>query len=423
MKVVHLSHTDGGAGAGRAAYRIHTALRGLGVDSKMLVSQKRTADASVLSVTGSGLVNLHVRLSEYLEAKAGARLAVDPTCFLSASKHCYFKPAQSHAIQNADVVTAYWVNGGFISPEGLGAMNKPLVWRLSDVWPFTGGCHYPGTCRKFEVECGGCPQMRQSNPKDSSNSLWLRKSKAWKDIDLTVVAPSNWIGRLAQQSSLFGERPVTVIPTGVDLNCYRPDDRLMARAYWGLPKHKRVILFGSLSPQDDVRKGYNELFNALKILAGSPLAPDVHAVVFGSNTTKMVDSLPVPATSLGRLDTEQALALAYNCADLVVVPSIEDNLPNVGLEAIACGAPVLAFDVCGMPDIVIDGWNGRLASHIHPGALGHAMVRLLSDEDALLSMRLNARKHAVDKFSLEKQAQAFHALYEHVIERKYTKEN
>ena len=95
IKITHLSHTDGGAGAGRAAYRIHAALRELGVDSRMLVSQKRTADPSVQAISGSGLGHWQVRVAEYREARAGRALARDASVFLSPARYGYFRPARA----------------------------------------------------------------------------------------------------------------------------------------------------------------------------------------------------------------------------------------------------------------------------------------------------------------------------------------
>ncbi|NKD56039.1 MULTISPECIES: glycosyltransferase [unclassified Haematospirillum] len=423
MRVVHLSHTDGGAGAGRAVYRIHAALCELGVDSRMLVSRKRTADPSVQAMSGSGLGHWRVSVAEYLEARAGRALARDASVFLSPALYGYFHPMRAEVVRGADVVAIYWINGAFITLESLAGINKPLVWRLSDVWPFTGGCHYPGTCERFENQCGDCPQLRQPGPEDATHRLWLRKKHAWRTLDLTVVAPSNWIAGLARRSSLFADWRVEVIPTGVDLERYCPGDRSAARARWGLPQDRLLILFGAMSPTDDVRKGYRELRRALEVVAQSPLASRILAVVFGSDVPLPADLLPVPAVSLGRLEGDEVLKAAYNCADVVVVPSLEDNLPNVALEAIACGAPVAAFDVCGMPDIVTDSWNGRLIPQADPEGLGWALVEILSDSKRLLTMRFNARQRAQQSFSLKDQANAYRALYEQILARRPIKDS
>lgn len=409
MKVVHLSHTDGGAGAGRAAYRIHRSMLSSGVDSTLLVSDKRTLDATVISHSGRLPRRLRARASEYIEAKIAKVFARDSSVFISPSWFSHFLPAADRRIQSADVVSLFWVNGAYISPEGLVGISQPIVWRLSDVWPFTGGCHYPGSCDHFEQQCGHCPQLNNPSAQDISHQLWQRKAKAWQSLDITIVAPSEWIASLARRSSLFSHRRVEVIPTGIDLACYRPRDRNEARGHLGIPIEKKILVFGAMSPKDDIRKGFKELSTVLEVLANGPLANDVLAVVFGSQEDLPV--LPVPAISLGRLESDESLALAYSCADMAVVPSLQDNLPNVALEAIACGTPVAGFDVGGMAEIVRDGWNGILAPHCDPTMLGHGIAEVLSNNNLLSQMRINARLHAETRFSIENQARAYLNLY------------
>lgn len=416
VKVVHLSHTDGGAGAGRAAYRIHRSLLSIGVDSTLLVSDKRTSDATVISVTGRWPRRLRARASEYMEVKIAKTLACDPSVFISPSRFSHFSPAADSRVQAADVVSLFWINGAFISPEGLVGLTQPLVWRLSDVWPFTGGCHYPGSCGHFAHQCGHCPQLCNPSAQDLSHQLWLRKAKAWQCLDITIAAPSEWIASLARRSSLFSHRRVEVIPTGIDLARYRPLDRNEARGRLGIPVDKKVLIFGAMSPADDTRKGFKELSSVLEVLANGPLASRLLAVVFGSHGE--LPALPIPALSLGRLDDDESLAMAYSCADMVVVPSLEDNLPNVALEAIACGTPVAGFDVCGMPDIVRDGWNGILSPQRDAVTLGHAIARVLANDSLMSQMDINARLHAEARFSIENQARTYLNLYTELVENR-----
>lgn len=379
----------------------------------MLVSQKRTKDPTVKAVSSTGLGRFGVRYAEYMEARNGRILARDGSVFLSSARFAWFNPMRSASVREADVVAVYWINGAFISPEGLAAIDKPLVWRLSDAWPFTGGCHYPGACDGFERACGQCPQLRRPAVDDASHRLWRRKQDAWRALDLTVTAPSRWMADLARRSALFSGRRIEVIPTGVDLECYRPMDRSAARARWGLPQNKSLVVFGAMSPTDDIRKGYRELQQALGVIARGPLAPRVLAVVFGSDSP-LPSGMPIPVMSLGRLQGDEALAAAYNCADVVVVPSLEDNLPNVALEAIACGTPVVGFDVCGMPEIVRHRWNGYLVRNIDGAELAEGIRWVLDDVNRLGQLRRNARAIAEELFDLGVQAGHYRDLYEHL---------
>lgn len=386
----------------------------------MLVSDKRTEDPTVSGLKRYGLSR--ARLCEWRESRNGRRIAANPYILFSPADYAQFDASRHPDVQTADVVSLYWINGGFISPETLGRIDKPLIWRLSDAWPFTGGCHYPGTCINFEQACGQCPQLCQPSIDDVSHQLWLRKRSVWRKLDLTITTPSHWMADLARRSSLFADHRIEVIPTGVDLDCYYPGDRQESKARWGLPQDRLLILFGALGINNDLRKGYRELRIALEIIACSPLAPQVLAVVFGSDSPMLAD-LPVAAVSLGRLRSDEVLAAAYNCADVVVVPSLEDNLPNVALEAVACGAPVAAFNVGGMSDIVLDDWNGRLAPPGKPEYLGQALVEMLMNGDKLQAMRLNARLHAQQHFSLTTQAEAYIRLYKQIVSRRSNQGN
>jgi glycosyltransferase involved in cell wall biosynthesis len=414
IKVVHLSHTDGASGAGRAAYRIHKSLVSIGVDSHMLVSQKRSVDPRVSIVSDSLMGRFLVKVNEYLEARIAKNLARDESVFLSLARYSQFRASRINQLVKADVVTLYWVNGAFMSPEDIKRIKQPLVWRLSDVWPFTGGCHYPSKCERFEQQCGNCPQLSSPSNRDATSKLWERKFDSFKDLDLTIVAPSKWMAGLAKSSSLFANFPVEVIPTGVDLELYSPRDVNEARNHFGLPLNCKVILFGAMSAEDDRRKGYIELLTALQVVADSDLSKNIMAVLFGNNSDLNIN-LPIPSVSVGRLNNDVDLANLYSCADIVAVPSLEDNLPNIALEALACGVPVVGFDVCGMSDIVKNDFNGRLVDCEEPQELGNAMIEILSSSKTLSKMSDNAREYAELHFDLKNQALAFKRLYNRLL--------
>lgn len=417
LKVVHLCHNEAGSGAGRAAYRIHRSLLDLGCRSTMLVADKRTADETVHRTAQGPIAATFARLCEFAEARLVRRDVSPGAGHFTPARWGHFRPAASEQVRSADIVCLYWITGAFIRPERLAGIDRPIVWRLSDTWAFTGGCHYPGSCERYVAQCGDCPQLARPGPRDLSRRLWARKSNAWGNLDLTIVAPSEWMARAARRSSLFEDRRVVVIPTGIDLERYRPLDRSQSRARHGIPVDKQVILFGSISPTSDRRKGFEQLHAALEILARGPLADRIMVIMFGGS--KQAEAgLPVRSMSLGRIDDDAELAAAYSAADLVVVPSLEDNLPNVALEAIACGAPVVGFDVGGMSDIVRHDWNGALAEPVDPRQLAAQIQRLLEKPKRLAAMSNNARKRAEHRFSLAGQAQAYLDLYRELAERR-----
>ena len=409
--VVHLSHTDARAGAGRAAYRIHRSLVDIGIRSTMIVGDKRTDDQSVHPTSRGVLSKFRRKIGEYTEAKLSRSIVSDSAGFFSPALSGHYRPDKDREFVSADIACLYWVNGALITPETLGRLKKPLIWRLSDTWPFTGGCHYPGSCIRFRDRCGGCPQLAHRGRSDRSARLWLRKKQAWDKLNLTIVAPSRWMADLARSSSLFARHRIEVIPTGVDLSIFQPEKKLKARKQLGLPEDKQLLLFGAMSDRLDPRKGFQQLNEALERLALGPHSGQIIAVTFGSSGEEETE-LPIPTVSLGRIDDDHKLCKVYSAADMVVVPSSEDNLPNVALEAIACGTPVVAFEVGGMSDIVLSGKTGALAQPLDSASLAHELEILLSDETRLTEMAHEARRHAEATFSIQQQAKSYVALFE-----------
>ena len=169
-------------------------------------------------------------------------------------------------LARADVVCVHWVAGAFLTPAKLAHIKQPLIWRLSDLWPFTGGCHYPGSCRRFETECGRCPVLGSAEEEDLSRRGFRAREQAYNDIaDLPLSPRAAGLPGMPAARTLFGGRRIEHIPTGVDLTIFRPQDRSAARLALGLPTDRRLILFGALAATADPRKGFHHLKAALEV--------------------------------------------------------------------------------------------------------------------------------------------------------------
>jgi glycosyltransferase involved in cell wall biosynthesis len=218
------------------------------------------------------------------------------------------------------------------------------------------------------------------------------------------------MANLARQSHLFCDRRIEIVPTGVDLSVFKPQNKITVRDQLNISRDRLVIAFGALDLYGDARKGFAKLNSALEHIACSNLAPRCLALIFGRQQLPK-ERLPITAHFLGHLDSDSALADAYAAADIVVVPSLEDNLPNVALEAIACGVPVVGFNVGGMPEIIRSGWNGALALNKDAESLSVAICEVLNKPERLNEMSNNAVQHARKHFSLIQQGQRFYELY------------
>jgi glycosyltransferase involved in cell wall biosynthesis len=311
----------------------------------------------------------------------------------------------------ADILHLHWVSTGYLSVESIGRLERPVVWTLHDMWPFTGGCHYSGECTAYRHNCGSCPELDSSSTWDLSRWVWQRKSTHWQKLDLTVVCPTRWMAERARASSLFADRPVRVIPLGIDTTVYRPIDAVTARHVLGLPLDKKLVLFGALGGAENERKGRDLLEAALSQVASTAIARDLQLVVFGSSSGTGETPLRAMTRHLGHLHDDVALALAYSAADVMIVPSREDNFPLTALEALACGTPVVGFDTTGLVDMVDHLRTGYLAHSFDVRDLLNGILWVLEDDARRRHLGRVARTKVEADFSIARVAEAYTKLY------------
>jgi glycosyltransferase involved in cell wall biosynthesis len=415
MRVVHLNATDSGGGAARSALRLHESLRSAGVDSTLLVRCAAGRAPGVIehrSLAGRAFPRLRDRLDSLPWRRYASR---DPALFSSNVVPDRI-PAAVRAL-GPSLVNLHWIGRGFMRIESLPRLRGPLVWTIHDSWPFTGGCHVPQGCDRFTVGCGACPALGSGRERDLSRKVWERKARAWSDLPLTLVAPSRWMATRAAASALFRSRRVEVIPNGIDTSVFRPSDPGAARARWGLPSDGATVLFAAMWAESDRNKGFHLLAPALaQVRLRGGARP--HLLIAGSSTLhRHPDLTGVPARSLGELREEREMASAIAAADVVAVPSMQENFPNAVLEALACGRPVVAFDVGGMPDLVLPGTTGALVRPYDVRELAEAMRSILADPARAAEMGRNGRRLVEGRLDLAAQARRYLDLYADLLPR------
>lgn len=410
VKVAHVNVTTNTGGAGRAAYRLHQGLRSIGVDSVQVVARGPT-DRSTIDAP-SGLYQKYVsRIKSGLDILPGYLYPGHGSRLFSTG----VPPDQTDRrirAHDPDVVNLHWINAGFVRIETLKQLNTPVIWTLHDMWPFTGGCHYSGGCKRFEDGCGECPALGSSRGRDLSRWVWERKSNAWEDLDLTIVSPSTWLAEQAQNSSLFADAEIRVIPNGIDTNVHRPYGRSRGRELYDLPMDRKLVLFGSADPNDP-RKGAGILLNALEKLDANRSEVDV--VMFGPERVEISEAGGFRVHQVGNVD-EVGLRLLYSAADTFVTPAVEDNLPNTVLESLAAGTPVVGFDIGGVGDMVDHKTNGYLAESRDAADLAAGIQTVLERTDEGDSMAVQARNTAVTRHEIEDVAAEYRELYRDVAE-------
>jgi glycosyltransferase involved in cell wall biosynthesis len=410
MKVLHLSESDSG-GAGRATLRLHQGLQRIGVDSQILVQLKYSDNKAVLAPrTTFGKFCAKLKLLEHLDAlplklypqrKAGD-FSLQWLPDRIASKVAQFAP---------DVVNLHWVCHGYLAIETVAKFNKPLVWFLTDMWPFTGGCHYSQECSRYQKSCGACPLLNSNKKNDLSHWVWQRKAKAWKALNLTIVTPSTWLAQCAGSSSLFQGRPIEVIHPGLDLTRYKPIEQRFARNVLNWPQDKQIILFTALYPTTDRRKGFHLLQPALHSLSKAGWQEKLELMIFGLSQPEYPIDVGLKSSYISRLYDDISLAMMYSAADVTVVPSIQESFGQTASESLACGTPVVAFNATGLQDIVEHQKNGYLAQPYQSEDLARGLVWVLENKERYQKLCDRARQKAEQQFSLDIQARRYVSLY------------
>ena len=418
MKVVQVNSDNGIGGAARAATRLHEGLRSAGVSSTLLVRSRVGGDDSVkgpATFIQDGLSRIRPYISSALY-----RLEVYPLQGFRSLNVFPTRLGRQVRDLEADVVHLHQLSKETMSISQLGRIRKPLVWTFHDMWAFCGTEHYSPdeTALRYKVGYDKTPAAEGHSGVDLDRWIWKRKKKYWAPEKMTVVTPSRWLGDCVRSSALFGSARIEVIPNGIDTSLFKPADQLFARKVWNLPPKKPLILFGAMKATSDSRKGFRLLDETLHLLReqieNSAESPEL--VVFGATQTEGYANFPLPTHYVGRIHDEVSLCLLYSAADVFVAPSMQDNLPNTVVEALACGTPAVAFKIGGMPDMIEHEQNGYLARPFEVSDLAQGIQWVLGNADRHRQLSQQARQKVEQEFTIQLQVARCKTLYQDVVD-------
>lgn len=364
MRILIVNTSEQTGGAAVASKRLVAALNNNGEKAKMLVREKSTDNISIAKLPEGPMqkwhflwerlrifVALHFRKDHLWEidiANSGTDITTLPE------------------FKEADIIHLAWINQGMLSLKGIEKIiktGKPIVWTMHDLWPATAICHYARGCEAFTTGCKFCKLLPDGGSEnDLSSRIWSKKKRLYSSSNIHFVTCSRWLGNQAKQSGLLKKMSVTSIPNPIDTNIFCPQDKAETKKSLGLPVDKDVILFVAQKVTDE-RKGARYLIEALRMLKDEnpDIASNCVIALLGGHAEELAEMISIPSYPLGYVSGDKNLANVYNAADLFVLPSMEDNLPNTLMEALACGVPCVGFNVGGIPEMIDHNKNGYVA--------------------------------------------------------------
>ena len=393
MRVLIVNTSERTGGAAVAANRLMRALNNNGVKTKMLVREKETDTLTVAELPRSFRLRWHF-LWERLVVFFHLHFQRRPLFEIDIA-NVGSDITKLREFQEADIIHIHWINQGMLSLGGIRKIlrsGKPVVWTMHDIWPATAICHVTLGCRSFTTQCKNCRLLPgRGSSSDLSTSVWLKKQRMTRDENIYYVACSRWLESEAKRSALLKGQKIVSIPNPIDTHIYKRGDKQKARQRLGLPLDRKLILFASQRVTNE-NKGMRYLIEACQHLTECQTLCEVEVVILGGHAEEVVELLPLKAIPLGYVNDEQRIVDVYNAADVFVLPSLSENLPNTIMEAMACGVPCVGFKVGGIPEEIDHLRNGYVAEYRSAEDLAKGIRWILTEADYEALSR-----HAVQK--------------------------
>ena len=423
MKVLIVNTSEQTGGAAVAANRLMNALNNHGVKAKMLVRDKETSDICVVGLKGSLCKKWHFLWERlviffHLHFKRDHLFEID----IANSGADITKLRE---FQEADMIHLHWVNQGMLSLKGIRKIlrsGKPVVWTMHDIWPATAICHLTLGCSSFRQSCRHCKYLPSGGSNnDLSSKVWRRKHQMLNEGNITFVACSKWLESEAKRSALLQGQTIVSIPNAIDTRIFSPGDKEKARMDEGLPVDKQLILF-VCQRVTNPNKGMSYLIEACQKLAEQrpEMKDQTGVVILGGHAEEVASRLPFDTYPLGYVSDQHRMARIYRTADVFVLPSLSENLPNTIMEAMACGVPCIGFRVGGIPEEIDHQKNGYVAEYRSADDLAYGIDWILHQADykALSESAISKVRH---HYTGQQVAMQYTELYQQLLAQKHLK--
>lgn len=399
--ILHLSYSATQGGAARAALRIHNGLLKFDKNSTFLCVNSDIDSERVVKISRNSFDFYKYKIRNKL-GNIYTNLHHTNNPILHSANFLYSNLHKKINITDFDLVNLHWINHEMISIGDISKITKPIVWTLHDMWAFCGAEHVSYDSKYVN----GYIQNHKLFNLDYR--VWRKKKLLWQK-PFNIVAPSQWMATCAKSSEIMKDWPITVIPNMININFWAPIDQKISREILGLPQDIKIIIFGGANGGLEYHKGGDLLIKILNDLKGSD--KEIYTINIGS--TKFINNNLIDKY-IGSVNNDIILKLLYSASDLLLIPSRVDNFPNMALEAMSCGLPLIAFNIGGLKDICDHKLNGYLARPFEVDDF------LLGIKETLYSnnyhnMKILARKKIVENFSEEIIEIKYSNLYKKIL--------
>jgi glycosyltransferase involved in cell wall biosynthesis len=424
MRVLHINATSHTGGAARAMQRLHTALLERGHQSQFLVGRTRCPEDPTVHLIWDEVAGfrsfpdrLKSRVGNQLERYIGIHPWANRTNLHITDTDLY---------RWADVIDLRNLFGRYFNLWCLPALSadKPVVWRMPDLWAVTGHCAYPYDCQRWKTGCYHCPLLTGTGRQkvepaptvwDGTRRVWKAKRDIYTRSRLHVIVTTRWMKEQVQDSILADALSISVISNGVNLETFKPVEKSQARRLLDLPGEETLLLWAA-GGKGNYRKGYHLAVQAMKALQmADPGAPAL--VTMGEDEGWNQPESLLKVHHLGYVRDSAIQALVYSAVDAFLCTTLADGQPQTALESLACGTPLIAFDLGPMPDLAIPGKTGYLARKPTAEELMQAINEFLDEPHPRERLRENCRREALDKYDLGKQTERYIELYQSLLEK------